>query len=146
MYRDAEQNLKPSREVVWTGTMRAGDVTAPSPGLVAHRHPRRHRQRLRITFGITRRTGVTWVNYLSDVARGHVVSHGGLGDPDAGGKALATSLETLARGHDPARYLPDLRAAARRHDTCRSSARRAAACGRGRYGVRSVQSSLTTAR
>ncbi|MFJ2785289.1 MULTISPECIES: hypothetical protein [unclassified Streptomyces] len=72
MYRDAERNRTPSEDVLWKGTMRAGDVmyircgfwhTATRLGSCSGGHS------LRVTFGSTKRNGVTWANFLSDAAR-----------------------------------------------------------------------------
>ena len=116
MYRDAERNLTPSDEIVWSGTMRAGDVThiprgywhtATRVGSGAAGYS------LHLTFGVTRRTGVTWINALSDEARADQLFRTDLettGDQDAHSGRLLSALADLARDHDPRRYLADLRA------------------------------------
>ncbi|MFF2777050.1 JmjC domain-containing protein [Streptomyces sp. NPDC058052] len=113
MYRDAERNRTPSEEVLWKGTMRAGDVmhiprgfwhTATRLGSGGDGHS------LHVTFGFTKRTGVTWVNFLSDAARADEVFRRDLeGAGETGPKALADRLSTLAAAHSPERYLDELR-------------------------------------
>lgn len=115
MYRDAERNPDAPDDVVWEGTMHAGDVLHIPRGWwhTATRAGSGDGVSLHVTFGITRRTGVTWVSYLSDVARGSGLFRTDLGEPDAAaGGLLAARLNDLAREHDPARYLSDLRASA----------------------------------
>lgn len=114
MYRDAERNLEPPEGTVWSGTLHAGDVMHIPRGWwhAATRVGSGDGISLHITFGITRRTGVTWVSYLSDAARGSELFRTDLGNPDtAAGETLASALSALAKEHDPARYLADLRAA-----------------------------------
>lgn len=115
MYRDAEQNLEAPEEVVWEGTMSAGDVmhiprgwwhTATRVGSGGDGHS------LHATFGITKRTGVTWANFLSDAAR---VDEGFRTDLESTGgpiddEVLVAKLAELARGNPPSGYLDQLRA------------------------------------
>lgn len=115
MYRDAEQNATPSEDVLWAGTMTAGDVmhiprgywhTATRVGSGDQGHS------LHVTFGITKRTGVTWVNYLSDAARADEAFRTGL-ETSAGAvgkERLTEKLAALAESYDPQRYLAELRA------------------------------------
>lgn len=115
MYRDAERNLSPSEEVLWKGTMQAGDVmhiprgfwhTATRIGSGDDGHS------LHVTFGLTKRTGVTWANFLSDAARADENFRTDLerSDDTVDGDVLATKLTDLAREYDPKRYLAELRA------------------------------------
>ncbi|CAM5678129.1 hypothetical protein SALBM311S_02148 [Streptomyces alboniger] len=115
MYRDAERNLTPSEEVLWKGTMQAGDVmhiprgfwhTATRIGSGDDGHS------LHVTFGLTKRTGVTWANFLSDAARADEDFRTDLerSDDSVDGDVLATKLTDLAREYDPKRYLAELRA------------------------------------
>lgn len=115
MYRDAERNLTPSEEVLWKGTMQAGDVmhiprgfwhTATRIGSGDDGHS------LHVTFGLTKRTGVTWANFLSDAARADEDFRTDLerSDDTVDGDVLATKLTDLAREYDPKRYLAELRA------------------------------------
>ncbi|MGW9346220.1 JmjC domain-containing protein [Nocardiopsis flavescens] len=115
MYRDAEQNVKPSEDLVWAGTMKAGDVmhiprgwwhTATRLGSGSQGHS------LHATFGITKRSGVTWANFLSDAARSDEIfradlesSRGPIDD-----ERLVSTLTTLARANPPSSYLHQLRA------------------------------------
>ncbi|MEU7024459.1 cupin domain-containing protein [Streptomyces sp. NPDC046203] len=114
MYRDAERNHTPSEEVLWKGTMRTGDVmhiprgywhTATRLGSGENGHS------LHVTFGFTKRTGVTWLNFLSDTARADEMFRRDLeGAEEAGHEALTGRLGALAAGYSPQRYLNDLRA------------------------------------
>ncbi|MEV5382050.1 cupin domain-containing protein [Streptomyces sp. NPDC052721] len=71
MYRDCDPNDTPSDEIIWSGVLRAGDVmhiprghwhratrTGSGPGKSLH-----------VTFGITRRTGASWLAWLADWCR-----------------------------------------------------------------------------
>lgn len=114
MYRDAEQNLEPSEEVVWEGTMSAGDVmhiprgwwhTATRVGSGNQGHS------LHATFGITKRTGVTWANFLSDTMRADEgfrtdleSARGPIDD-----EGLVARLAEAARANPPSHYLDQLR-------------------------------------
>jgi len=114
MYRDAERNLEPPGDVAWSGMLAAGDVMHVPRGWwhAATRAGAGEGVSLHVTFGITRRTGVAWAGYLADVARGSELFRLDLGEPGAAGaEALASALSALAREHEPARYLPDMRAA-----------------------------------
>ncbi|WP_329349013.1 cupin domain-containing protein [Streptomyces sp. NBC_01261] len=115
MYRDAERNRTPSEEVLWKGTMRAGDVmhiprgywhTATRIGSGDDGHS------LHVTFGLTKRTGVTWANFLSDAARADEAFRTDLerSDDTVDGAVLAAKLTELAREYNPERYLAELRA------------------------------------
>jgi hypothetical protein len=115
MYRDAERNLTPSEDILWSGTMTAGDVmhiprgfwhTATRIGSGSEGHS------LHVTFGITRRTGVTWVSFLSDSARADEEFRTDLESGEGGIRSdlLIAGLTAMAREYDPARYLEELRA------------------------------------
>ena len=115
MYRDAERNLTPSEEVLWKGTMQAGDVMHIPRGFwhTATRIGSGHDgHSLHVTFGLTKRTGVTWANFLSDAARADDNFRTDLerSDDTADGDELATKLTALAHEYDPKRYLAELRA------------------------------------
>lgn len=71
MYRDAVANREAPSEVVWSGTMRTGDVMHIPRGYW-HQATRRDREdgfSLHATFGFTQRTGVDWMLWLADRAR-----------------------------------------------------------------------------
>ncbi|MFD5240726.1 JmjC domain-containing protein [Streptomyces tendae] len=113
MYRDAERNRTPSEEVLWKGTMRAGDVmhiprgywhTATRLGSGSRGHS------LHVTFGFTKRTGVTWANFLSDAARADETFRQNLeSEEGATHKVLTDKLSALATDYSPERYLDELR-------------------------------------
>lgn len=72
MYRDAEPNTAPSRDVVWSGTMKAGDVMHIPRGYW-HQATRTDRGdggfSLHVTFGFVKRTGVDWLTWVADRSR-----------------------------------------------------------------------------
>lgn len=71
MYRDAAPNLDPPSDVIWKGTMRAGDVIHIPRGCW-HRATRQKKgdgYSLHVTFGLTKRTGVHWLSWLADQSR-----------------------------------------------------------------------------
>ncbi|MFJ4703717.1 JmjC domain-containing protein [Streptomyces anulatus] len=113
MYRDAERNRTPSEKVLWKGTMRAGDImhiprgfwhTATRLGSGSGGHS------LHVTFGFTKRTGVTWANFLSDAARADEDFRRDLDSTEAvAHSVLADKLGDLATSYSPERYLDELR-------------------------------------
>jgi hypothetical protein len=114
MYRDAEDNLEPPDEVLWSGTMQAGDVMHIPRGYwhAATRVGCGEGLSLHLTFGITRRTGVTWLQALADEARADDQFRTDLESPDRiDPQILATRLADLAQRHDPAAYLTQFRSA-----------------------------------
>jgi Cupin superfamily protein. len=71
MYRDADPNTTPSEDILWSGTMRAGDVMHIPRG---HWHQATRTgsgigKSLHVTFGITKRTGASWLAWLADWSR-----------------------------------------------------------------------------
>ncbi len=74
MYRDVERADAPSEEVLWAGTMRAGDVFHIPRGYW-HRATRTDRTddragySLHATFGFVKRTGVDWLSWIADRSR-----------------------------------------------------------------------------
>lgn len=71
MYRDAEPNLTPSEELVWSGALRAGDVMHIPRGYW-HQATRDHcgaGLSLHVTFGFVKRTGVDWLAWVADRSR-----------------------------------------------------------------------------
>jgi hypothetical protein len=71
MDRDAEPNTTPSTDIVWNGTLRAGQVMHIPRGWwhQATRTGRGAGFSLHATFGITQRTGVDWLAWIADQAR-----------------------------------------------------------------------------
>jgi hypothetical protein len=71
MYRDAESNAEPSEDIVWSGTMRAGDVMHIPRGYwhQATRTDRDEGYSLHVTFGFVKRTGVDWLTWVADRSR-----------------------------------------------------------------------------
>jgi hypothetical protein len=71
MFRDGAPNLEPSDEMVWSGTLRAGEVMHIPRGYwhQATRQERGDGYSLHVTFGLTKRTGVHWLGWLADQAR-----------------------------------------------------------------------------
>ncbi|WP_033374452.1 JmjC domain-containing protein [Actinopolyspora halophila] len=89
MYRDAEPNLDPPDEIVWSGTMRTGDVLHIPRGHW-HRATRTDHSTegfsLHATFGFPQRTGVDWLAWLADEARRHEVFRHDLDRTDPAGQ------------------------------------------------------------
>jgi hypothetical protein len=75
MYRDAVPNPTPPEDIVWAGTMQAGDVMHIPRGYwhQATRENRGDGYSLHATFGFTQRTGVHWLEWLADQAREHEI-------------------------------------------------------------------------
>lgn len=71
MFRDAVPNPEPSKEIVWSGTMRAGDLMHIPRGYwhKATREAAGPGYSLHVTFGLTKRTGVDWLTWLADQGR-----------------------------------------------------------------------------
>jgi hypothetical protein len=71
MYRDGAPNLEPPDDVVWSGTLRAGEVMHIPRGYwhQATRQERGDGYSLHVTFGLTKRTGAHWLSWLTDQAR-----------------------------------------------------------------------------
>ncbi|WP_327276861.1 cupin domain-containing protein [Streptomyces sp. NBC_01224] len=113
MYRDAERNRTPSEDVLWKGTMRAGDVMHIPRGFwhtATRLGSRSGGHSLHVTFGFTKRTGVTWANFLSDAARADEAFRRDLeGAEETAHKMLTDKLSALAATHSPERYLDELR-------------------------------------
>ncbi|MDQ3578950.1 MAG: cupin domain-containing protein [Actinomycetota bacterium] len=73
MYRDAEPNNGPSMDIVWSGTMRTGDIMHIPRGYwhQATRADQGDGYSLHLTFGFVKRTGVDWLTWLADRSREH---------------------------------------------------------------------------
>ncbi len=114
MFRDAEPNTEPSEDIVWSGTMAAGDVMHIPRGFW-HQATRTDRTgkdgsgfSLHVTFGIVARTGVDWVSWLADQAREQELFRHDLDqqdDPAAQGTELARAVARLAETRAPAGFL-----------------------------------------
>ncbi|MPY51156.1 JmjC domain-containing protein [Streptomyces acidicola] len=75
MYRDADPNSTPSDDIIWSGLMRTGDVMHIPRG---HWHQATRTgsgsgKSLHVTFGITKRTGASWLAWLADWCREHEI-------------------------------------------------------------------------
>ncbi len=110
MARDADLNLQPSTELVWSGTMRTGDVMHIPRGWwhQATRTGQGNGYSLHATFGLTRRTGVDWLAWIADQARANELFRRDLDQhstPDAQQRELATAATRLIQTHCPADYL-----------------------------------------
>jgi hypothetical protein len=73
LYRDAAPNLEPSNEIVWSGTLSAGEVMHIPRGYwhQATRNDHGAGYSLHLTFGFVKRTGVNWLSWLADHSREH---------------------------------------------------------------------------
>lgn len=71
MYRDAEPNTVIPEQIVWSGTMRAGDVMHIPRGYwhQATRAGLGTGYSLHMTFGFVKRTGVDWMSWVADRSR-----------------------------------------------------------------------------
>ncbi len=71
MYRDAEQNQTPSDELLWSGTLYAGEIMHIPWGYwhQATRNGHGAGFSLHVTFGFVKRTGVDWLTWLADKVR-----------------------------------------------------------------------------
>lgn len=90
MYRDATPNLDPPEEIVWTGTLQAGDVMHIPRGYwhQATREDRGDGFSLHATFGFTKRTGVHWLSWLADQARSEELFRHDLTRANSGEEAI----------------------------------------------------------
>ncbi|MGW2397160.1 JmjC domain-containing protein [Kitasatospora sp. NPDC001664] len=111
MYRDADPNSTPSEEVIWSGILRAGEVM---------HIPRGHWHRatrvghgdaghsLHVTFGITKRTGASWMSWLGDWCRDQEVFRRDLDrGPEADTAQLIAAAQELLESRPPAAFLGD---------------------------------------
>jgi hypothetical protein len=104
MYRDAAPNPTPPDDVVWAGTMQAGDVMHIPRGYwhQATREDQGNGFSLHATFGFTKRTGVHWLNWLADQARAtELFRH----DIDRWGDALDQRTQQVALADDAVRLV-----------------------------------------
>jgi hypothetical protein len=109
MDRDAEPNTNPGTETVWTGTLTAGQVMHIPRGWW-HQATREHRGEgysLHATFGLTQRTGIDYLTWITDQARADVRFRRDLGQHPADDQhqQLADAAAGLLAGHSPADFL-----------------------------------------
>ncbi|MFF0568274.1 JmjC domain-containing protein [Streptomyces sp. NPDC004041] len=108
MYRDADPNTTPSEDVVWSGTMTPGDVMHIPRG---HWHQATRTgsgtgKSLHVTFGITKRTGASWLAWLADWSRKHEIFRHDLDRTVAADhQALTGAAARLAAERAPADFL-----------------------------------------
>ncbi|MEV5938716.1 cupin domain-containing protein [Streptomyces sp. NPDC051994] len=108
MYRDADPNSTPTDKVVWSGVMRTGDVMHIPRG---HWHQATRTgsgsgKSLHVTFGITKRTGASWLAWLGDWCREKEIFRHDL-DREylSGNEALAEAVARLISERSPADYM-----------------------------------------
>lgn len=108
MYRDSDPNNTPSNEVIWSGVMRTGDVMHIPRG---HWHQATRTgsgsgKSLHVTFGITKRTGASWLAWLADWSREREIFRHDLDRwQGTGGDALTAAAAQLVGEHSPAGFL-----------------------------------------
>lgn len=108
MYRDADPNSTPTDEIVWSGVMRTGDVMHIPRG---HWHQATRTgsgsgKSLHVTFGVTKRTGASWLAWLGDWCREQEIFRHDLDRRDpVGGQALLEAATRLIGERSPADYL-----------------------------------------
>ncbi|MEV5544450.1 cupin domain-containing protein [Saccharopolyspora shandongensis] len=110
MYRDTEHSGEPPEEIVWSGTMRAGDVMHIPRGYW-HQATRTDRSgdgagySLHATFGFVKRTGVDWLSWVADRSRTDEVFRHDL-DRDGSSAALAERVPQLLAQYPQEVFLP----------------------------------------
>lgn len=108
MYRDSDPNTTPSEEIVWAGLMRTGDVMHIPRGHwhQATRNGHGSGNSLHVTFGITQRTGASWLAWLADWSREHEIFRHDLDRVQGSGtQALAEAATRLIGERSPAEFL-----------------------------------------
>jgi hypothetical protein len=113
MFRDGAPNLEPPEEIVWAGTLRAGEVMHIPRGYwhQATRQERGDGYSLHLTFGLTKRTGAHWLSWLADQARQqdlfrHDIERWGMAeDRAAQHMAFVEAAERLVSNSSVADYL-----------------------------------------
>ncbi|MYR36714.1 cupin [Streptomyces sp. SID4944] len=108
MYRDADPNTTPTDEIVWAGVMRTGDVMHIPRGHwhQATRTASGSGRSLHVTFGITKRTGASWLAWLGDWCREQEIFRRDLDRQDrTGAMDLAEAAARLIDERPPADYL-----------------------------------------
>lgn len=108
LYRDVGRNDEPSDEIIWAGTMRAGDVMHIPRGYwhQATRDGNGSGKSLHMTFGFAKRTGVSWLSWLADWSREEELFRYDLDRTDnSGSEELTTAAIKLIRRRGPADFL-----------------------------------------
>lgn len=108
MYRDADPNSTPSEEIVWAGVMETGDVMHIPRGHwhQATRNGHGSGNSLHVTFGITQRTGASWMAWLADWCREREIFRHDLDRVQGTDtEALATAASQLIGERTPADFL-----------------------------------------
>ncbi|WP_369186550.1 cupin domain-containing protein [Streptomyces sp. R08] len=108
MYRDADANSTPSDEIIWSGVMRTGDVMHIPRGHwhQATRTDSGSGKSLHVTFGITKRTGASYLAWLADWCREHEIFRHDLDRwHGSGHDGLMEAAAQLVGERSPADYL-----------------------------------------
>lgn len=114
MYRDAEENRTPPDRVIWSGSLRPGDVMHIPRGYwhQATRNGQGSGFSLHATFGFVQRTGVDWLKWISDQARENELFRRDLNRSDSSDVEqqrlhLTTAVAQLIASRPPTSYLTD---------------------------------------
>ncbi|WP_407110397.1 JmjC domain-containing protein [Streptomyces sp. DSM 116494] len=108
LYRDSDPNNTPSDEIIWSGLLNTGDVMHIPRG---HWHQATRTgsgsgKSLHVTFGITKRTGASWLAWLADWCREHEIFRHDLDRRQGSdGEALTEAAKTLVAERSPADFL-----------------------------------------
>ncbi|MFI2035044.1 JmjC domain-containing protein [Streptomyces bottropensis] len=108
MYRDSDPNNTPTEEIVWAGVMKTGDVMHIPRGHwhQATRNGHGSGKSLHVTFGITKRTGASWLAWLADWSREHEIFRHDLDHVHGSGtQALPEAAVRLIGERSPADFL-----------------------------------------
>lgn len=103
MFRDSSPNHEPSVDIVWKGTMEAGEVMHIPRGYwhCATREEQGDGYSLHATFGFHKQTGVNWLAWLADQSREHELFRHDL-------NRWASTDARVAQEHELARAFADL--------------------------------------
>ncbi|MGK4579639.1 JmjC domain-containing protein [Kitasatospora sp. HPMI-4] len=108
MYRDADPNSTPSEEIIWSGVMKTGDVMHIPRGHwhQATRNGQGSGKSLHVTFGITKRTGASWLAWLGDWCRESEIFRHDLDRANGvGDNGLVKAAALLAQERPPVDFL-----------------------------------------
>ncbi|WP_340378711.1 cupin domain-containing protein [Streptomyces sp. SS7] len=108
MYRDTDPNSTPSEEIIWSGVMKTGDVMHIPRGHWhrATRNGHGSGHSLHVTFGITKRTGASWLSWLGDWCRENEVFRHDLDRRHgADSRGLTDAAARLIAERPPAEFL-----------------------------------------